>query len=143
MRDNNKPLRKAYLTALANINVGGAIPVYYASLPPSIDPDNYIIFYPVNNVSSGTMQTQDTDATIRVEIHTFGYQQNAGNDADDIAAIVFQRLLPNTTSALNLGLGLQCLSTELTDDRTEPFDMQDGRKYARRILTFRHKIFHQ
>ena len=80
---------------------------------------------------------------MRVEVNTFGNQQNSGNDCDSIAGLVLGALLPTTTSTLDLGVGLQNLSTELTDDRTEAFEMSDGRKYIRRLLTFNHKIFHQ
>ena len=144
MNDVNKRLRIAYFTKLSTLSYeSDPVPCYYGNVPPGIDPPVYVVFSPVTNNPNGTMQTQVTDASMRVEVHTFGMQQNAGNACDDIAGLVLQSFLPTTTATLNLGVGLQCLSTQLSDDRAETFDMQDGRKYVRRIITFRHKIFHQ
>lgn len=137
MIDINYSLRVAYFNALTGI---AGTPVFYNQLPPTVSPDNYIIFRSITNNDASTMNTSDINCQITVEIQTWEDGLNSGLDADQAAREVFTRILPNPGATLTLD-GAQMVSTRLLNDITQPPISQGNRAYVSRFITFGHKIF--
>lgn len=136
MIDLNYSLRVAYYTALQ----AAGVPVYYQTLPPNLNPDNYILFRSINNSDASTKGTADTSTTITVEIHTKTDQVNRGLSADTIANDVLDAIYPNKTDNLAI-TGGQILSTELVTDVVQDFQLNANEAYISRYLTFKHIIY--
>jgi|SRR6185312_10425756 len=144
MKDCNYALQKAYNIELANIAFESvAVPAYFRSLPDNVNPSNYIIFDHVTNADSSTMNSADTNSSMRVTIHTFDLKYNTGKAAGDIGNQVLQIIYPNSQAVLDLSAdNLQMVSTELVSDIPQDYN-QASRAYLDRILIFRHKIYHR
>lgn len=136
MKDINYPLRKAYFAAL---QVTG-LPVYYQSLPNNINPENYIVFRSINSNDASTKTSSDTSTTIIVEIHTLKDIMNSGIDADDIAGQVYNYIYQISQFVLPMDL-MQMVSTELSNDTVQNFQLNHQQAYISRFITFRHNIF--
>lgn len=136
MIDLNYSLRVAYYSALNGLGV----PVYYQTLPPTANPDNYIVFRSINNSDASTKGTADTSTTVTVEIHTKTDQVNRGLSADMIARDVFNVIYPNKHDQLAISGG-QILSTELVSDNVQDFQLNGNEAYISRYLIFKHIIY--
>lgn len=135
MKDVNWPLRQAYTTALAGMDV----PVYYQSAPSSYTA-NYIVFRSITSNDASTKNSSDTLTNITIEIHTHENGSNNGRICDALAYEVFNRIysIPQATLAL---IGMQMVSTRLASDTTNSVLLQGNRTYISRFITFRHNIF--
>jgi hypothetical protein len=136
MIDINYPLRKAYYAALQ----ATGLPVYYQSLPNNINPDNYIVFRSINSNDASTKTSSDTLTTITVEIHTVKDVANQGLAADDIAGQVYTYIYAISQFALPMS-GVQMVTTELSNDTVQDFQISAQVSYISRFITFRHNIF--
>jgi hypothetical protein len=141
MIDANYPLRKAYVLALQNANIG--VPVYYQTLPNGANADTYIIIAGVTNNDASAKYRADTMTSIRVTIHSYKEKYNDGKTCDDLAGIILQAIYPNKQFVLDLTAdNLQMVSTELSSDIIQDYTVAGQRMYIDRILIFRHRIFH-
>lgn len=136
MVDLNYSLRVAYYSALNTLGV----PVYYQTLPPTVNPENYILFRSINNVDGSTKETADTSTTITVEIHTKTDQTNRGLNADVLARDVFNKIYPNKHDQLSISGG-QILSTSVVSDNVQNFVINANEAYISRYITFQHIIY--
>lgn len=136
MIDLNYSLRVAYYSALNGIGV----PVYYQTLPPTSNPENYILFRSISNTDLSTKSTADTNTTITVEIHTKTDQVNRGLNADILAREVFNKIYPNKTDSLTISGG-QILSTEIISDDIRDISINANEAYISRYITFKHIIY--
>lgn len=142
MKSVNYKLREAYITALNGLTVNSiAIPIYYLELPQDETPNNYIILSDIGSNENGTMYKHCLDTAMQLSIHTVEQYGNSGKMADDIADAVFQILLPETTSKLNLGNDFQMVGLKLTGDRTNNLTTEGNDYFVTRILSFEQKIF--
>ena len=137
MIDINYSLRIAYYAALNGI---AGVPVFYNMVPPTVSPDNYIVFRSITNTDNSTMNSSDTNTQITVEIQTFEDGLNSGLSADMVAREVFNRILPSPGATLTLD-GAQMVSTRLLNDITQTPVSVGNRAYVSRFITFGHKIF--
>lgn len=137
MIDINYSLRNAYFSALTGI---AGVPVFYNAVPPTISPDNYIVFRSITNNDNSTMSSSDINCQITVEIQTWEDNLNSGLNADMAAREVFTRILPNPQAVLTID-GAQMVTTRLLNDITPPPVTLGNRAYVSRVLTFGHKIF--
>lgn len=144
MLDVNYPCQKSYLIALTGISYNSvAVPVYYQEIPDNVSPDNYIIYDGIVNTDASTFHSADTFTSMRVSIHTFQMKYNTGRAAAFIGGEVFSRIYPTKQAIIDLSPdGLQCVSTELTQDITQQLFHQTSKVYIDRILIFRHRIYH-
>ena len=136
MRDINYPLRKAYYAALQ----ATGLPVYYQSLPNNINPENYIVFRSINSNDASTKNSSDTSTTITVEIHTLKDIMNPGIDADNIAGDVYTYIYAISNFVLPMD-EMQMVSTELSNDTVQNFQLNNQQAYISRFITFRHNVF--
>jgi hypothetical protein len=137
MLDINHSLRIAYYTALNGIE---GVPVFYQAVPPTVSPDNYIVFRSITSIDDSTVNSCDLSTTITVEIHTWKDGMNSGLDADLIARQVYDRIYPNPSAVLTID-GAQMVNTRVVNDQTQDFVSQQNRGYISRFITFRHRIF--
>jgi len=137
MIDINYSLRIAYFTALTGI---GDTPVFYNMVPPTVSPNNYIVFRSITNNDASTISSSDIDLQITIEIQTFEDGLNSGLTADMIAREVFNRIYPNPQAVLTLD-GAQMVKTRLLNDVSQPPVAQGNRMYVSRFITFGHNIF--
>ena len=137
MLDINHSLRIAYYTDLNGIE---GVPVFYQAVPPTVSPDNYIVFRSITSIDDSTVNSSDLSTTITVEIHTWKDGMNSGLDADLIARQVYDRIYPNPSAVLTLD-GAQMVNTRVVNDQTQDFVSQQNRGYISRFITFRHRIF--
>lgn len=145
MKDVNYPLRKAYYTLLSGITYDSvAVPCYYQKAPNDIAANNYIVFGGINNNDSSTQHKADTDTSINVTIHTYQQVYNSGEAADAIAGTILSLIYPDKQTHFDMSDDtLQNVTTTLTNDFTQFYNILGSREYIDRILTFRHHIFHQ
>jgi hypothetical protein len=136
MVDLNYSLRIAYYSALNTLGV----PVYYQSLPPTVNPENYILFRSISNTDSSTKDSADTSTTITIEIHTKTDQTNRGLNADTMARDVYNRIYPNKHDNLSISGG-QILSTTIVSDDVQNFQINANEAYISRYITFKHIIY--
>lgn len=137
MIDINYSLRIAYFTALTGI---GDTPVFYNMVPPTVSPNNYIVFRSITNNDASTISSSDIDLQITIEIQTFEDGLNSGLTADMIAREVFNRIYPNPQAVLTLD-GAQMVKTRMLSDVTNTPIAQGNRFYVSRFITFGHNIF--
>lgn len=137
MIDINNSLRNAYYNALSGI---AGVPVFYQSVPPMVSPENYIVFRSITNNDASTINSSDTTTSITVEIHTWNDNMNSGLSADLIAREVFNRIYPNRQFNLTID-GAQIVQTQVSNDITQNFSINQNRTYISRFITFRHNIF--
>ncbi len=137
MIDINYSLRIAYYTALNGI---ADTPVFYNMVPPTVSPNDYIVFRSITNTDASTINSSDIDCQITVEIQTFEDGLNPGLRCDLIAREVFNRILPNQGANLTLD-GAQMVKTRLLNDVSQPPIAQGNRMYVSRFITFGHNIF--
>jgi len=138
MIDINYSLRIAYYSAL-NGAING-VPVFYNMVPPTVSPNDYIVFRSITNTDASTMNSSDINCQVTVEIQTFEDGLNSGLTADMIAREVFNRILPNPGANLTLD-GAQMVKTRLLNDITNIPVAQGNRMYVSRFITFGHNIF--
>ena len=140
MKDINKALRKAYNAKLTTLIT---VPVYANYAPESavIGDGRYIVFSNVTNNDKSTKSSSDVSAIMQVAIYTFKDVENDGDAIDDLADQVFAAILPTPQAILNLGIGLQMVSTELNSDQTQEPMVIGDRVYIDRIIQFKHEIF--
>ena len=145
MKSVNYALRKAYVAALAPVNVDSVnVPVYYLTAPDSYTGNFYITLNSVSNADDSTKNSSDTNTSMQVQIHTWSDSYNAGQFADVIAGQVFEYIYPNSQAVLDLsGDGVQMVSTKLDQDLVNEMDGLGNRMFVTRILTFSHNIFHK
>jgi len=136
MKDINYPLRKAYFAALQ----ATGLPVYYQQLPNNINPENYIVFRSINSNDASTKNSSDTLTTITVEIHTLKDIMNPGLDADNIAGQVYTYIYAISQFVLAMD-AMQMVSTEMSNDTVQNFQLNNQQAYISRFITFRHNIF--
>lgn len=137
MIDINYSLREAYYTALSGI---AGVPVFYNAVPPTVSPDNFIVFRSITNTDASTMNSSDVNTQITVEIQTWNDALNSGLSADMAAREVFNRILPNPGAVLTLD-GAQMVKTRLLNDVTQAPITLGNRTYVSRFITFGHNIF--
>ena len=137
MIDLNYSLRIAYYSALSDIG----IPVYYQTLPPTVTPDNYIVFRSIDSSDLSTKNSADTSTSITVEIHTKSDIINRGLNADTIARDVYEKIYPNKHDNLAISGG-QILSTEVVSDSVQNFLLNANEAYISRYIIFKHIIYH-
>lgn len=130
-------MRIAYFQALSGID---GVPVFYNMVPPTVSPDRYIVFRSITNTDASTMNSNDIDLQITVEIQTFEDGLNSGLECDMIAREVFNRIYPNKSSVLVLD-GAQMVKTRLLSDVTNTPIALGNRNYVSRFITFGHNIF--
>ena len=136
MRDINLPLRRAYYRALQATN----LPVYYQFLPNNINPDNYIVFRGINSNDTSTKSSSNTLTSVIVEIHTVKDVANPGIDADNIANDVYTFIYAISMFVLPVD-GVQMVSTRLSNDTVQDFQISSQKNYISRFITFEHNIF--
>lgn len=137
MIDVNYPLRKAYVSALAPLGYG----VYNAEAPDDIDDAVYIVISDLTSGDNKTKNSKQTDTGIRITIHTWQTKYNPGKVVDEVAALVYQAVYPESKSTIEAD-GLQIITTTFDSD-TMDYGTLGERKYISRIIRFRHKIFIQ
>lgn len=138
MIDINYSLRIAYYAQLNECVAG--VPAFYNIVPPTVSPNNYIVFRSITNTDTSTLSSSDIDSQVTVEIQTFEDGLNSGLTADLVAREVFNRILPNPQAVLTID-GAQMISTRLLNDVTQPPVTFGNRSYVSRVITFGHKIF--
>lgn len=145
MKDVNYPLRKAYYSLLSGITYNSvAVPVYYQKCPNDIAAANYIVFGGVSSNDLSSKYKADTETTIRVTVHTHQQIYNSGEAADSIAGSILLAIYPDPQTKPDLSAdSLQLVDTLLANDFTLDYNLFNTREYVDRILTFRHRIFHQ
>jgi len=144
MRDVNYPLRVAYNSALSVLKYNDVpIPVFYQKAPDNIEDENYIVFGGITNNDTSSQYKADTSTSMRVTIHTFKEKYNDGAAADAIAGLVLMAIYPDRQTALELTDNLQCVTTKLSGDFTQNYNINNTREYVDRVLTFQHSIFHR
>ena len=136
MRDINEPLRIVYASALSAL----PCPVYYQYLPNNQAPPTYVVFRSINNVDASTKSSADTHTNITIELHTLSNIGNQGLNADVLADLVYQLVYQNKQTVLSLSRG-QILQTELSNDVTNNFVLNNQFGYISRYITLRHWIF--
>ncbi len=137
MIDINYSLRNYYAAALSGIN---DYPVFYNQVPQGISPKQYILFRSITNNDASTHNSNDTNTSITVEIHTWADGQNSGLNADIGAREVYNRIYPNPQSGFDID-GAQVVTTSITNDVTQNFTNNQNRTYISRYITFKHNIF--
>lgn len=138
MKDVNLAIRKAYYAALT----ATGLPVFYGEAPDNITDPVYIVFSAINSSDASTFNSDDTNTTVQVKIHTWANKYNPGTSGASAADEVFQRVYPNRAFNLDLTAdGFQMLNTTVSNDFEEPLGMLAGRKYLDRTIIFSHKIF--
>lgn len=139
MIDINYALRKAYYSALSGIT---DVPVYYQGVPNNVSPNNYIVYRSIQSTDASTKNSSDTYTNITVEIHTYTDGINSGLSADEIAGEVYSRIYAFPQDVLAMD-GAQMVHTQLANDVTQDFVLQNNRQYISRYITFRHYIYQQ
>jgi hypothetical protein len=143
MIDLNRDLRKAYKTALSDIPdaaATGFVPVYYFAAPPNKRDPEYIVYRSITNKDESTKTTSDTRTFIIVEIYSSKMNANPGERVDIIANEVFERVYPDRHTHLTLENG-QIVTTEMTFELVNPFNVISGEVYLSRFITFKHIIY--
>lgn len=146
MKDTNWPLRKVYNTRLAGITYNTiSVRAFYQKAPNDISDNYYIVFAGINNTDVSSKQKADTETSMMVTIHTFEQTYNDGRAADSIAGSIFTALYadPQAAKPDMSADGLQIVTTRLSGDQTQTYNIQGAREYLDRVLTFTHRIYHQ
>lgn len=138
MKDVIKPLRKAYIAALASVGC----PVYYQQLPNTVSPNEYILISIPSNSNDSDKHLNGTEVTVRVGIYTQAENINNGIASTTIAEAVYAAILPTPTATLTLD-NMQMLTTTLQSDTEENFSIKNTIVYIDRFINFTHKINHQ
>lgn len=136
MIDLNYSLRIAYFSALSDIGV----PVYYQSIPPNSNPDDYIVFRSITSTDASTKSSADTETTVTVEIHTKSDVINRGLNADTLARDVYNRIYPNQSTQLLIAGG-QMINTRIVSDTVQNMVMNGAESFVSRFIIFKHKIY--
>ena len=144
MRDSNYPLRKVYYSLLSGITYNSVpVRVFYQKAPSDVSDNNYIVFGSINNVDASSKHKADTDTSIQVTIHTHQSPYNDGAAADTIAGTILSLIYPDPQTHPDMSAdSLQNVTTNLSNDFVQSYNILGGREYVDRILTFRHRIFH-
>jgi hypothetical protein len=143
MIDLNWSLRKAYYNALSDIPDAagtGYVPVYYFAAPPNKNMTEYIVYRSITNKDESTKSSSDTRTFIIVEIYTKQMNTNPGKRVDEIAAAVYDRVYPNQNTHLQIEGG-QIVTTQMTFELVNPYNVISGEVYLSRFLTFKHIIY--
>lgn len=143
MRDVNFPLRKRYITALAGLSYNSVeVPVFYQFLPDGNSAELYVIIETISNNSTGTINTQDTQTSVTLTIHSGGTKYSNGQAVDSVAGQIMTAINPNPSAVLDLSAdNFQMTSTRLATDNIQSFSEEGAKVYIDRILTFEHSIF--
>ena len=137
MIDLNTSLRKAYHAALSTIP---NVPVYYFAAPPNKRSPEYIVYRSITNKDQSTKTTSDTRTFIIVEIYSSNMNTNSGARVDEIAQLVYDAVYPDRHTHLEIDGG-QIVTTEMTFELVNPFQVISGEVYLSRFLTFKHIIY--
>jgi len=137
MIDINYSLRVAYKAALDGIS---GIPVFYQTVPPTVSPDQYIVFRTITSSDASTNNSSDTETQITVELHTWNDGLNSGLSADLVAREVYNRIYPYPNINLSID-GAQIVSTRMVNDVVQDAVNVGNRQYISRYITFKHTIF--
>ena len=145
MKSVNYPLRKAYVSALAGIEIEGQpVPVYYLVAPDSETSPYYITLNSVSNNDISTKGSSDTNTSMQVQIHTWSNGGNSGAVADIIAQAVYEQIYFNTQTVLDLSAdNLQMISTKMANDQVNELSGLGNKQFVTRIITFDHNIYHK
>lgn len=138
MRDSNLPLRKAIYELLSPV---AGVPVYYKYIPARVDASAYILISSISTTNASTINSHDTETSIQVGIYTKDSNANSGLQADSLADIVFQTLLPRPASTIVIPGFQNCGFALSNDNSPDAFELPDGIA-INRILTFRVLIAH-
>ena len=138
MKDVIKPIRKAYIAALAGVGC----PIYYQQLPNTVQPNEYILLTIPSNSNDSDKHLNGSIVTVRVGIYTQAENINNGLASATIAAAVYAAILPNPTFTLTLE-NMQMVTTNLQSDNEESFSIKNTIVYIDRFINFTHKINHQ
>lgn len=144
MKSVNFALRKAYISLFSSIELNSLpVPVYYLQAPEEEQSNAYILLVSPSNTSISTKQSHDTNTSMQVQIHTWQENGNAGKEADDLAHLIYQALIPNPTSVIDLTAdGFQVVSMKMESDNVQTISGHGNREFVTRIINFSHNIFH-
>lgn len=145
MRSVNYALRKRYFSLLNGI-VYNSVPIkaFYQKSPDNLADANYIVFGGISSSDNSSKYKSDTQTSINVTVHSYKQKFNDGADCDGIANLVLQAIYPNRQVNHDLsGDSFQVVTTELLNDNTREYSLQNEREFIDRTLTFTHKVFHK
>lgn len=144
MKNVTGAIRKKYYELLnGNLIVdGNPVPVYWKYIPSVISAPYYVLITTVSNRDRSTMQSSNTDTSVRLGIYTRDTTANPGSAADTIADQIFAIIYPTPQSTIDLSPDFQVsVLKQEGDDSPDAFQTDDA-IFINRFITFGHIVLH-
>ena len=140
MKNVNSILQERIYDAL---NGNLSVPVYGDYLPPSVNPNGYVIISWMNHRQMPAFLQVNTDTTFQLSIFTKDTSANPGTLCNTVADEIFSILIPDNDALIDLEPELQSVSLNLeADNKPQPLTTNDA-IFINRYLTFRANIYHK
>jgi hypothetical protein len=138
MRSSNLAIRKAVYDILAPI---AGVPVYYKYIPARVETNAYILITTINANNASTINSHDTENTIQVGIYTKDSNAISGLQADSLADIIINNLVPRPASTIIIDGFQNCGISMVSENSPGAIQLPDGIA-INHFITFRILLGH-